>query len=98
MALQAVGIAIAPSIVDPNIAILNPAQFLQTFLEGCRPSPDLGIALVQRHQHADAPYPLALLRVRHIWPRRRRPAEQRNELAPSEPIELHSLPLARVAE
>jgi len=28
---------------------------------------------------------------------RRRAAEQRNELAPSEPIRLHSLPLARVA-
>src|SRR5262245_65312531 len=82
MALQAVEIALAPSIVGPNIAILHPSQLLQTFLEGCRPSPDLGIALVQRHQHADAPYPLALLRVRHIWPRRRRPAEQRDEVPP----------------
>src|SRR5215510_14602582 len=85
MALQAVGIAIAPSIVDPNIAILHPSQLLQTFLEGCRPSPDLGIALVQRHQHADAPHPFALLRARRERPRRRA-AVQRHELAP-----LHSI-------
>src|SRR5262245_31369047 len=80
MALQAVGIALSPSIVDPNIAILHPSQLLQTFLEGCRPSPDLGIALVQRHQHADAPHPFGLLRARRKRPHRRA-AEKRDELA-----------------
>ena len=35
------------------------------------------------HQHADAPHPLALLRTRRERPRRRRAAEQRDELAPS---------------
>src|SRR5262245_11716090 len=81
MALQAVGIALAPSIVDPNMAILHPSQLLQTFLEGCRPSPDLGIALVQRHQHADPPQSFRLLRARRERPRRRRAAEQRDERA-----------------
>ena len=34
------------------------------------------------HEHADAPHPLALLRPRRDRPRRRRAAEQRDELAP----------------
>ena len=38
------------------------------------------------HEHADAPHPLALLRARRERPRRRRAAEQRDELAP-----LHSI-------
>ena len=35
------------------------------------------------HEHADAPHPLGLLRARRERPRRRRAAEQRDELAPS---------------
>jgi hypothetical protein len=34
------------------------------------------------HQHADPPHPLALLRARREWPRDRRAAEQRDEIAP----------------
>ena len=34
-------------------------------------------------EHAEAPHPLALLRVRRERPRRRRAAEQRDEMAPS---------------
>ena len=34
------------------------------------------------HEHADAPHPLGLLRARRERPRRRRAAEQRDELAP----------------
>ena len=37
----------------------------------------------QVHEHADAPHPLGLLRVRRERPRRRRAADQRDELAPS---------------
>src|SRR5262245_25723841 len=89
MALQAVEIALAPSIVGPNIAILHPSQLLQTFLEGCRPSPDLGIALVQRHQHADPPQSFRLLRARRERPCDRRAAEQGDEVAA-----LHVAPLS----
>src|SRR5262249_6367332 len=85
MALQAVGIALAPSIVDPNIAILHPSQLLQTFLEGCRPSPDLGIALVQRHPPADPPQSFRLLRARRERPSRCA-AEQPYERAASHSI------------
>src|SRR5262249_10967025 len=38
-------------------------------------------ALGPSHQHADASYALGLLRARRQWPRRRRAAEQRDELA-----------------
>ena len=40
------------------------------------------IVLGEAHEHADAPHPLRLLRARRERPRRRRAAEQRDELAP----------------
>src|SRR5262249_49654673 len=40
-----------------------------------------GIVGSQGYQHADAPYPLALLRARRERPCRRRAAEQRDECA-----------------
>jgi hypothetical protein len=49
------------------------------------------------HQHADAPYPLALLPARRKWPYRHRAAEQRDELAAFQLIGLHSLPLTNIA-
>jgi hypothetical protein len=50
----------------------------------------LGSSLASR-AHADAPHPLALLRARRERPRRRRTAEQRDELAASKLIEMHPL-------
>ena len=41
-----------------------------------------GSSAVEMHEHADAPHPLGLLRARRQRPRRRRAAEQRDELAP----------------
>jgi hypothetical protein len=43
------------------------------------------------HQHPDAADPLRLLRAPREWPRRSRPAEQRDEFASSQLIELHSV-------
>ena len=45
-----------------------------------------GSSAASVHEHADAPHPLGLLRARRERPRRRRTAEQRDELAP-----LHSI-------
>jgi hypothetical protein len=50
------------------------------------------------HEHANAPNPLALLRARRERPRRRRAAEQRDELATSQLIEWHSISVPRREE
>ena len=68
-------------IVDPHVAAVGPAQLLQPLHERCQ----TGLTFVHRprqaREHADAPHPLALLRARRERPRRRRAAEQRDELA-----------------
>jgi hypothetical protein len=50
------------------------------------------------HEHADAPHPLGLLRAPCEWPNCRSAAEQRDELASFQLIELHSVPRAARAE
>src|SRR5262245_7023186 len=44
-------------------------------------SPCFRVALEKAHQHTDPPHPLALLRAPRERPRRRRAAEERDELA-----------------
>jgi hypothetical protein len=53
------------------------------------------VALRIRHQNADAPHPFALLCARRERPRGRRAAEQRDELAAFQLIELHSIPASQ---
>jgi hypothetical protein len=53
------------------------------------------IALCVSHQHADPSHPRALLRARRERPRGYRAAEQRDELAPFQLIELHSMPASQ---
>src|SRR5262249_6671687 len=48
--------------------------------------------VVASDQHADPPHPVALLRARREWPRSRRTAEQRYELAA-----LHSITSSAIA-
>jgi hypothetical protein len=50
------------------------------------------IALGIRHQHADAPHPVTLLRPCCARPRRRRAAEEGDELTPFQLTKLHPLP------
>jgi hypothetical protein len=85
---MAVGVAHAPAVVDPYIAAFAPAQFLQRLQERDPTGPRFRIVLGQVHEHTDAPHPLDRLRARRERPRRRT-AEQRDERAPLQLIELH---------
>jgi hypothetical protein len=81
--------------VDADVAALRPSELFK-FLPECRkPRLHFRIVLGATDQQADA-LDRALLRARSERPRRCA-AEQCYEIAPSKPIELHPLPLARMA-
>ena len=65
-----------------DIAPIRPAKPLQLFFECPNPGLSFWITLRTYHQHADAPHWLRFLRARRERPRRRRAAEQRDEVAP----------------
>ena len=64
-----------PPSIDPQIAALGPAQFLQALHERVEARLSLPIVRSQAHQYADTPHPLRLLCVRRKWPRCRCGAE-----------------------
>src|SRR5262249_25385794 len=70
------------SMLDSDIAVLGPAERLETLAKCNDPSQHFGIVLGVWMQECDAPHALALLRTRRERPRRSRTAEQRDELAP----------------
>ena len=74
--------AARPANVDPDVAALRPPELLESLPERRDAGLCFRVALGKRHQHADPPHPLGLLRARGERPRRRRAAEQRDELAP----------------
>src|SRR6516164_3627217 len=78
-------LASGPANVEADVAADGPAQFLQSLHEGHEAGLSFRILRSERHQHADAPHPAALLCARRQRPSRRA-AEQRDELAP-----LHSI-------
>src|SRR5262249_6516782 len=73
------GTTLGGTILDDQVPTLDIPKFAQCLSECFK------ICGVQGQrccfQHADAPHPLALLRARRERPRRRRAAEQRDELA-----------------
>src|SRR6516165_8702151 len=73
------------SMLDLDIAVLGPAERLETLAKCNDPSQHFGIVLGVWMQECDAPHALALLRARRERPRRCA-AEQRDERAP-----LHSI-------
>jgi hypothetical protein len=78
---DSLGVARAPAVLDLDVAPVAPAEFLQRSGERGHEGWPGRIALGNAHEHADAPRPLALLRVGRERPRRRA-AEQRDEFAP----------------
>src|SRR4029077_8419810 len=67
--------------VELNIATFDPTQFLQTLNEHRNAVLCHLIVGIQRDEYTNAPHPLRLLRACRERPRRRRAAEQRDELA-----------------
>src|SRR5262249_34029268 len=68
--------------VDADIAAFRPSTLFQPLPECREASLGFRIVLGERHEHADAPHSLALLRARRERPRGSRAAEQCDELAP----------------
>src|SRR6516165_1981736 len=79
------------SMLDQDIAVLGPAERLETLAKCNDPSQHFGIVLGVWMQECDAPHALALLRARRKRPRCRA-AEQRDELA-----SLHSITSSALA-
>src|SRR5262249_31527318 len=65
-----------------DVAPFQPSELFERLPESCNPPVDGRIGFHVAHQHSDAPRSLRrLLRTRRERPRRRRAAEQRDELA-----------------
>src|SRR4029453_3621916 len=67
--------------VDLDIAALRPPKLLESPVERRDPGLSFRVVLGIRHQHADAPHPVGLLRARGQWPSGRGTAENDEELA-----------------
>jgi hypothetical protein len=89
---MAFGVVATPSIVDPHVVADSPAQLLQSLMESCEARLSFSIIGDGVHEHADPPHPLRLLRAGRERPRHCA-TEQRDELAPSHAMEIHSISL-----
>ena len=79
-----VDVAGGPTNVHPQIAAIGPTQLRKPLRERGEPGLSLRIVFVARHQHADPPHAVGLLRARRQRPRRRAP-KPRDELPPPHP-------------
>src|SRR5262249_1727881 len=74
-----------PTMLEPDVAAIHPPELLKPLVQRRDPRGRFRIVLGVRHQHADAPHPLAVLRPCRERPRPctgRRAAEQRDDFAP----------------
>src|SRR5215468_2536292 len=69
-----------PPKVHPRVAAINPSQVRKRLRERRVAKLPLRIVFVERHEHADAPHAVSLLRPRSER-QRRRAAEERDEVA-----------------
>jgi hypothetical protein len=75
-------VAGSPADIDLHVAAVRPPQLCQPLKERSDAGLSFGVLRGQRHEHADAPHALGLLRPRRQRPCNRRAAE-RDELPPS---------------
>src|SRR5258705_12460871 len=80
-----------PAGVDPQVAAVAPAQLLQGLCERREAALPFRIVRAPIREHADAPHALAILRPCGERPRGGRTADERDELAPFQTIELHQI-------
>jgi hypothetical protein len=79
-----IGVSAAPTKVHPHVTAIGPTPLRKRLRERRVATLPLRIVFVERHEHADAPHAVALLRARHKRPCRRA-AEPNDEFAPSKP-------------
>src|SRR5215475_4733025 len=89
MGADASGVGAAPAIIDADVAAVTPAELFERLSERHQIGLYFRIILDERVEHAD-PTETNRLRSCRQWPRRRT-ADERDELAPLQLIELHSL-------
>ena len=77
-----IGVIAVPPKVHPHVAANDPTQVRKSLRERREARLPQRIVFVARHEHADAPHPVALLRPGHHRPHRRAP-EPRDKFAPS---------------
>ena len=82
--LYPIDVGAEPTKVHPHVAAIGPTQARERLSEHREATLLLGIVFVAHHEHADAPYAVALLRARHERPCCRT-AEERDELPPPHP-------------
>jgi hypothetical protein len=89
-------VAAGPTKVHPHVAAVDPAQVSERLRERKEAGLHHGLVFVVRHEHADAPHAVALLRPRRKRPRRCHTAEKRDRLAAIDPRD-HSITSSAMA-
>src|SRR5262245_26023887 len=87
----AIGIGTGPTILNSQVTVFGPSQLLQSLLQGNDATLPLRVVFGKYSEQADPAHMLALC-ARPERPRGCRTAEQRDELAPFQLIQLHPVP------
>jgi hypothetical protein len=78
--------------LDADIAVLDPAERLESLAERSDAGQHFGIVLGVCMQERHAPHALRLLCARRERPRDRAAADKRNHIAPAQSSDVHSTP------
>jgi len=79
-AVHLTDIACGISIVDPHVAAIDPAEFLQSLIERIDVRLHLWIVRRESNDYSDTSYPIRLLRAHMQWPCGG-PSDKRDELS-----------------